>query len=81
VPSTNPRIQVTFDDDLAAAVATYGGDKSRSHAVRDLALRGAQAIRNEERRLGEALDFLRRLDSGEDDRFDFLVSARLHAER
>jgi hypothetical protein len=49
--------------------------------VHDLALRGAEAIRAEEQRLQGALDFLRRLDSGEDDRFDFSVSAQLHAER
>lgn len=81
MPSTKPRIQVTLDQDLAAAVAELGGGKSRSRAVHDLALRGAEAIRAEEQRLQAALEFLRRLDSGEDDRFDFSVSARLHAER
>jgi hypothetical protein len=49
--------------------------------VHDLALRGAEAIRAEKRRLQESLEFLQRLDAGEDDRFDFSVSARLHAER
>jgi Arc/MetJ family transcription regulator len=79
--STKPRIQVTLDDDLAAAVAELGGAKPRSRAVHDLALRGAEAIREEQDRHEEALQFLRRLDSGEDDRFDFSVSAQLHAER
>ncbi len=79
--STKPRIQVTLDDELAAAVAELGGAKPRSRAVHDLALRGAEAIREEQDRGQEALEFLRRLDSGEDDRFDFSVSARLHAER
>ncbi len=81
MPSTKPRIQVPLDPDLAAAVAELGGGKSSARAVHDLALRGAEAIRAEEQRLQTALEFLRRLDSGEDDRFDFSVSARLHAER
>jgi Arc/MetJ family transcription regulator len=79
--ATKPRIQVMFDDELAAAVAELGGAKPRSRAVRDLALRGAQAIREEQDLRQEALEFLRRLDGGEDDRFDFSVSAQLHAER
>jgi Arc/MetJ family transcription regulator len=76
-----PRIQVTIDEDLASAVAEFGAGKSRSRAVHDLALRGADAIRAEKGQLQEGLDFLRRLDAGEDDRFDFAVSAQLHAER
>jgi Arc/MetJ family transcription regulator len=78
---TGKRIQVTIDGDLAAAVAEFGGGKSRSRAVHDLALRGADAIRAEQQGRQEGIEFLRRLDAGEDDRFDFSVSARLHAER
>jgi hypothetical protein len=81
VPPTKSRIQVTIDNELAGAVAEFGSGKSRSRAVHDLALRGAEAIRAEKRRLQESLEFLQRLDAGEDDRFDFSVSARLHAER
>jgi len=81
VPSAKPRIQVTLDHELATAVAELGRGKSSSRAVRDLALRGAVAIRAEEQQLQDALEFLRRLDSGQDDRFDFSVSAQLHAER
>ncbi len=81
MPSTKSRVQVTLDSELAAAVAELGGTKPRSRAVRDLALRGAEAIRAEQDRRREAIEFLRRLDSGEDDRFDFSVSERLHAER
>jgi hypothetical protein len=81
VSSTKPRIQVTLDAELAAALAEHGGGKPSSRAVRELALRGAQAIRSEQRRREEALEFLRRLDSGEDDRFDFSVSEQLHAAR
>jgi hypothetical protein len=81
VPPTKSRIQVTIDKDLAGAGAEFGSGKSRSRAVHDLALRGAEAIRAEKRRLQESLEFLQRLDAGEDDRFDFSISARLHAER
>jgi len=81
VPSTKPRIQVTLDRELAVALAELGGGKSRSRAVHDLALRGAEAIREERTRRADALDGLRRICDGDDDRFDFSVSARLHAER
>ncbi len=81
MPPTKPRIQVTLDPELEAAVSELGGTKPRSRAVHDLALRGAQAIRAEQHRHQEALEFLRRLDLGEDDRFDFSVSEQLHAAR
>jgi hypothetical protein len=72
---------VTLDPELADAVAELGGSKPRSRAVRDLAVRGAEAIREEGATREEALEFLRRLDAEEDERFDFSISARLHAER
>jgi Arc/MetJ family transcription regulator len=81
MPSTKPRVQVTLDFELAAAVAELGGAKPRSRAVHDLALRGAQAIRSEQNRRQEAIEFLQRLDSGEDEGYDWSVSKRLHAER
>ncbi len=81
MPSTKLRVQVPLDSELAAAVAELGGTKPRARAVHDLALRGAQAIRSERDRRQEAIEFLRRLDSGEDDGYDFSVSERLHAER
>lgn len=80
MPATSPRVQVTVDPELEAALAEFGG-RSRSRAMRDLALRGAQALREEQHSRQEALEFLRRLDSGEDDRYDFSVSAELHAAR
>jgi Arc/MetJ family transcription regulator len=79
--SPKPRIQVTLDSELAAAVAELGGAKPRSRAVHDLALRGAQAIRSEQNERQHAIEFLRALDSGEDDGYDFAVSERLHASR
>jgi hypothetical protein len=81
VPSTKLRIQVTLDTELAGALAEFGGTQPRSRAVRDLALRGAEALRSERHRRQEAIEFLRALDSGEDDGYDFSISAQLHAER
>lgn len=81
VPSTKPRIQVTLDAELADAVAEFGGLESRSRTVRDLALRGAEAFRVERDARREAHDHLRRIATGEDDRYDFTISEQLHAER
>jgi len=78
--SSSSRVQVTVDPELAAALTEFGG-RSRSRAVRDLAIRGAQALRDDQRRREDAIEFLRQLDAGNDDRFDFSVSAELHATR
>ena len=80
MPTSSPRVQVTVDPELAAALSEFGGS-SRSRSVRELALRGAQALRDERSRRDEAIEFLRRLDAGEDRRFDFSVAAELHATR
>jgi hypothetical protein len=81
MPPVKPRIQVTLDPELAAAVAEFGGSQPRSRAVRDLALRGAEAMRAEQSARRDARAHLRRIASGEDDRYDFAVSASLHAAR
>lgn len=81
VPSAKPRIQVTLDTELAAAVAEFGGTESRSRAVRDLALRGAKAFRAERDSRREAHEHLRRIATGEDNRYDFTISEQLHASR
>ncbi len=78
--TTRPRIQVTVDRELGVALSEFGGS-SRSRAVRDLAIRGADALREEKRRRQEAIEFLQRIATGEDDRFDFSISAELHAAR
>lgn len=78
--ATSSRIQVSVDPELAAALAEFGGE-SRSKAVRDLAVRGAETLREEQHRRQEAIEFLQRVATGEDDRFDFSVSADLHARR
>lgn len=77
---SSSRVQVTVDPELAAALAEFGG-RSRSRAVRDLAIRGAEAMRDDQRQRDDAIEFLRRIATGEDDRFDFSVTAELHAAR
>lgn len=79
--ATNPRVQVTLDAELAAALAEFGGPEPRSRAVRDLALRGAEAIRAERTAARDAQQHLLRIAAGEDDRYDFAVSESLHASR
>jgi Arc/MetJ family transcription regulator len=81
MPSTKPRIQVTLDSELAAAVAEFGGTQPRSRAVRELALRGAEAIRAENVGKREARRHLLRIAAGDDDGYDFAVSQQLHAAR
>jgi hypothetical protein len=81
MPPTKRRVQVTLDTELAAAVAEFGGSEPRSRAVRDLALRGAEAIRAERAGHGEAQEHLLRIAAGEDDRYDFAVTESLHASR
>jgi hypothetical protein len=79
--STLPRVQVTLDAELAAAIAEFGDSEPRSRAVRDLAMRGAEAIRAERASKRDAQEHLRRIATGEDDRYDFAVSASMHAAR
>lgn len=75
------RVQVTVDTDLEEALAQFGGEAPRSRAIRDLALRGAAEMKAEQQRRAEALATLDRIATGEDDGFDFTVSAALHGER
>lgn len=79
--SAKPRIQVTVNSELRAALAELGGNAPRSRAVRDLAIRGAEAIRAEREALRDALEHLDRIATGEDDGYDLAVSERLHATR
>jgi hypothetical protein len=66
---------------LAAAVAEFGGREPRSRAVRDLALRGAEAMRAERADKREAREHLLRIAVGADDGYDFVVSEQLYATR
>ncbi len=81
MPKTARRVQVTLDPELDAAVAELGGAKPRSRTVRDLALRGAEAVRAEKNARQKAREHLRRIATGEDDRYDWSISEQLHAER
>jgi hypothetical protein len=72
---------VTLDPELAAAVSELGGSKPRSRAVRDLAVRGAEVIKAEQQDRREAIEFLKRIATGEENGYDFAVSEQLHAER
>ncbi len=81
MPPNKPRIQVTLDSELAAAVAEFGGTEPRSRTVRDLALRGAEAIRAERAGERDAQAHLLRIAAGEDDRYDFAVTESLRASR
>lgn len=75
------RVQVTVDPELEEAITELGGGVSRSRAIRDLALRGAAELRAEQARRADALATLDRIASGEDEGFDFAVSAALHGDR
>jgi metal-responsive CopG/Arc/MetJ family transcriptional regulator len=79
--STHPRVQVTVDAELAAAMdAVDPQPASRSRLIRDLALRGAEAERDERRRSEQAVEYLLSIASG-DTNYDFDAAREIHAER
>jgi hypothetical protein len=75
------RVQVTVDSELEEALTLLGRGLPRSRAIRDLALRGAAALRSERTQRAQALATLDRIATGEDDGFDFAVSTAFHDER
>lgn len=81
MPTAKPRVQVTIDDDLASALdAVDPRPASRSKLVRDLALRGADAVRAERERAEEALTVLLEIADGARD-YDFDAAAAVAASR
>jgi metal-responsive CopG/Arc/MetJ family transcriptional regulator len=79
--STHPRVQVTVDPELAAAMETVDPrPQSRSRLIRDLAIRGAEAERDERERRDRAIAHLLTIASGETD-YDFEAARAMHAER
>lgn len=79
--SVHPRVQVTVDPELAAAMESVDAHpRSRSRLIRDLAIRGAEAERDARRRQDEAIEHLLSIAHGETD-YDFEAARAIHAER
>lgn len=79
--STHPRVQVTVDPELAAAMdAVDPQPASRSRLIRDLALRGAEAERDERQQGEQAVEYLLSIATGDTD-YDFDAAREIHAER
>jgi hypothetical protein len=81
VATAKPRIQVTIDDELARALTRIDpAPSSRSALVRELALRGAQAVEQERARADEALTVLLEIADGSRD-YDLGAAAEIAARR
>jgi metal-responsive CopG/Arc/MetJ family transcriptional regulator len=79
--SSHPRVQVTVDPELAAAMQTVDPHpQSRSRLIRDLAIRGAEVERDERERRARAIGHLLSISSGETS-YDFDAAREIHAER
>jgi hypothetical protein len=79
--SSHPRVQVTVDPELAAAMAAVDPHpSSRSRLIRDLAIRGAAAERDARDRRTAAIEHLVCIANGETD-YDFQAARAIHAER
>ena len=81
VAAVNPRVQVTVDPELGAALAAVEPHPaSKSRLIRDLALRGAEAATEAQTRHEEAIEFLCKVADGETD-YDFDALGETLAER
>lgn len=81
MPSSLPRVQVTVDPELAAAMNEIDPrPASRSRLIRDLALRGAEAERDERQRRQAATSYLLTIARG-DTEYDFEAARAIHAQR
>ncbi len=79
--TARPRIQVTVDAELADALARVdSASVSRSRLLRDLALRGARALRDERESASEASMVLLEIADGKRD-YDFAAAADVAARR
>ena len=77
----HPRVQVTVDPELAEAMtAVDAHPKSRSGLIRDLAMRGAEVVAEEQRKHDEAIEFLLKVARGEID-YDFEALKEVLEER
>lgn len=74
-------MQVTVDGELAAAMdAVDPKPASRSRLIRDLAIRGAEAERDERERRRRAIEHLLSISAGATD-YDFDAARAAHAAR
>ena len=83
MPTANARVQVTVDTELAAALAEIDpSPRSRSRLIRDMALRGVEAEREEREaeRRREAREHLLKIVRGQTD-YDPTSALAAHAER
>jgi hypothetical protein len=81
VATTHPRVQVTVDPELKAAMDSIDpAPASRSRLIRDLALQGAEVAREREERRQQAIEYFKGIASGEI-YFDFEALRQIHAER
>jgi hypothetical protein len=81
MPSSQPRVQVTVDRELAAAMdAVDPNPASRSRLIRDLAIRGAEVETEARERRRAAIEYLLGIARGEID-FDFEAAREIHAQR
>lgn len=77
----HPRVQVTVDPELARAMtAVDAHPKSRSRQIRDLALRGAEAMADESRKRQKAIEVLLEIVRGETP-YDFDALGEIIEER
>jgi hypothetical protein len=77
----HPRVQVTVDPELAEAMASVDAHPgSKSRLIRDLAVRGAEAVADEHERHEQAKDFFLKVASGEID-LDMTGAREAHEER
>lgn len=81
VPAKSPRVQVTVDPALEAAMAEVDPNpKSKSRLIRDLALRGAEVAAEDQRRRREAKEFFLKVARGEIE-VDLEAAREVHEER
>jgi hypothetical protein len=69
MPTKHPRINVTKDAELAQAILRARplmGETPEATIVHDLAVRGAEALAQDEQRRGEAIDDLIAWSTGEE---------------
>jgi hypothetical protein len=79
--TVNPRVQVTVDPELGEALGAIDPrPASKSRLIRDLALRGARAAEEEQRKREEAIDFFCKVADGEIP-YDFKAAREVHKER